>query len=100
MFVLGYGNCQKTVLEEGGHDLNMARLVRIFDVSEVTVYLLFPVDPFQWMYLPVAKVPFSDSIVFQVLAKLESEDFVQSLVDDLRREFKVSIGGGFLVFFF
>ncbi len=42
------------------------------------------------MYLPMAKIPFSDNIVFQVLEKIEDDDFVQSLVNDLRREFKVS----------
>ena len=37
----------------------------------------------------MAKVPFSDDIVFQVLDKIHDDDFVQSLVNDLRCLFKV-----------
>lgn len=38
----------------------------------------------------MAKVPFSDEIAFLVMDKLKDPDFVQSLVDQLRRLFKVS----------
>ena len=47
------------------------------------------VDPFYWAYLPMAKVPFSDEITFLVLDKLKDPEFVQSLIDELRRLFKV-----------
>ena len=38
----------------------------------------------------MAKVPFSDETTFLVLDKLKDPEFVQSLVDDLRRIFRVS----------
>ena len=47
-------------------------------------------DPFYWAWLPLAKVPFSDDIAFLVLEKLKDDDFVQSLVEELRTVFKVS----------
>ena len=37
----------------------------------------------------MAKVPFSDEIVCLVLDKLKDPDFIQSLVDELRKLFKV-----------
>lgn len=37
----------------------------------------------------MAKVPFSDETIFLVLDKLKDTDFVQSVVDELRRLFKV-----------
>ena len=37
----------------------------------------------------MAKVPFSDDTTYLVLDKLKDPEFVQSLVDDLRRLFKV-----------
>ena len=37
----------------------------------------------------MAKVPFSDETIFLVLDKLKDTDFVQSLIDELRRLFKV-----------
>lgn len=37
----------------------------------------------------MAKVPFSDETIFLVLEKLKDTDFVQSLIDELRRLFKV-----------
>ncbi len=48
-----------------------------------------PSDPFQWADLPMAKVPFSDDIIFTVLDKLKNDDFVQDLVADLNNLFKV-----------
>ena len=48
----------------------------------------------------MAKVPFSDSIVFQVLDKIKDEEFVQSLVNDLRSVFKVSVCVYGVPFFF
>lgn len=48
-------------------------------------------DPFQWADLPMAKVPFSDDIIFTVLDKLKSDDFVQDMVADLKNLFKVSV---------
>ena len=47
-------------------------------------------DPFYWAWLPLAKVPLSDDIAFLVLEKLKDDDFVQSLVEELRTVFKVS----------
>ena len=47
-------------------------------------------DPFYWAWLPMAKTPFSDDTAILVLDKLKDQEFVQSLVDDLRRLFKVS----------
>ena len=49
-----------------------------------------PPDPFYWAWLPMAKTPFSDDTSILVLEKLKDQEFVQSLVDDLRRLFKVS----------
>lgn len=49
-----------------------------------------PVDPFYWAWLPMAKIPFSDGIAFLVLDKLKDEDFIQRLVDDLLKLFRVS----------
>ena len=49
------------------------------------------IDPFYWAWLPMAKVPFSDDIVTLVLDKLKSNEFVQSLVNELRAVFKVII---------
>ena len=37
----------------------------------------------------MAKVPFSDDIIFLVLDKLKQGDFVQSLIHDLKNLFKV-----------
>ena len=48
-------------------------------------------DPFYWAWLPLAKVPFSDDIAFLVVPKLKDNDFVQSLVEELRAVFKVSL---------
>lgn len=48
-------------------------------------------DPFYWAWLPMAKIPFSDDIRVLVLDKLRDPEFVQSLVDDLRRLFKVRL---------
>lgn len=58
----------------------------------MTIQTLHPLpiaDPFQWADLPMAKVPFSDDIIYMVLEKLKSQDFVQDLVTDLKRLFKV-----------
>ena len=48
-----------------------------------------PLDPFYWAWLPMAKTPFSNDTSILVLDKLKDQEFVQSLVDDLRRLFKV-----------
>ena len=37
----------------------------------------------------MAKVPFSDDIIFVVLDKLKSDDFVEDMVADLKNLFKV-----------
>ena len=39
----------------------------------------------------MAKVPFSDDIIFVVLDKLKDDDWVQDLVNDLRNLFKVCV---------
>ena len=48
------------------------------------------VDPFYWAWLPLAQEPFSEAVCYLVLDKLKSQQFVQSLVDDLRAVFSVS----------
>lgn len=37
----------------------------------------------------MSKIPFSEDIIFVVLEKLKSDDFVQELVKDLKNLFKV-----------
>lgn len=48
------------------------------------------IDPFYWAWLPLAQEPFSETVCYLVLDKLKSQQFVQSLVDDLRVVFSVS----------
>lgn len=52
-------------------------------------YLFSPPDPFHWAYLPMAKVPFSDDTIFIVLDKIKNDDFVESLINELKTVFKV-----------
>ena len=47
-------------------------------------------DPFQWADLQMAKVPFSDDIIYVVLEKLKNDDWVEDLVTDLKNLFKVN----------
>lgn len=63
--------------------------VRNPDFIIPSITLSFPPDPFQWASLPMAKVPFSDDIIFVVLEKLRNADFIQDLVRDLKHLFKV-----------
>lgn len=49
-------------------------------------------DPFLWADLKMAKIPFSDDIIYVVLEKLKDADWVQDLVTDLKNLFKVVIG--------
>ena len=37
----------------------------------------------------MAKVPFSDDIIYVVLEKIKCEDFIQDMVNDLKNLFKV-----------
>ena len=39
----------------------------------------------------MAKVPFSDDVIYAVLDKLKSDDFVQDMVADLKNLFKVCV---------
>ncbi|CAI7991535.1 Phosphatidylinositol 4-kinase type 2-beta [Geodia barretti] len=48
--------------------------------------------PFYWAWLPMAKIPFSEETKTLVLDKLKDHEFVQGLVDDLRRLFKTDKG--------
>ena len=52
---------------------------------------MISLDPFYWAWLPMAKTPFSDNTAILVLDKLKDTGFVQSLVDELRKVFKVSL---------
>ena len=53
-------------------------------------------DPFLWADLQMAKIPFSDDIIFVVLDKLKNDDWVEDLVADLKNLFKVgSVWQGF-----
>ena len=56
--------------------------------------LSFVADPFHWAWLPLANEPFSENICLLVLEKLKSQQFVHSLVDDLRTKFSVSFREG------
>ena len=66
--------------------------VILFSLFLYILYLFsFPPlsDPFYWAWLPLAQEPFSETTCYLVQDKLKSQQFVQSLVDDLRAVFSV-----------
>ena len=52
--------------------------------------VLFLSDPYHWVWLPYAKIPFSERIKEVVLPKLSDMNFVEDLVADLYELFRVS----------
>ena len=53
-------------------------------------YVLLLSDPYHWVWLPYAKIPFSERIKEVVLPKLSDMNFVEDLVADLYELFRVS----------
>lgn len=50
----------------------------------------FLIDPFHWVWLPQAKVPFSEETKNLILPYISDMNFMQDLCEDLHELFKVN----------
>ena len=95
---------EKVQLEENCIYWDGERINKDIKIAAIDNGLAFPFKhpdewrayPYHWIWLPFAKIPFSEEIKRQILPQLSDMNWVQELCEELHEVFKVRILKNFL----